>query len=339
MTFNLLEEMLKEKRAILADGATGTNIRDLAEREQISLPPAVELLNSENPELVRLHHRAYIEAGCDILLTNSWGANKYALAECNVELNSDAIREINRLAAQLLKEEISSVDRDVVCAGSVGPTGKIVADPEDHGPFKHWDLAYNEAVSAFQHQITGLLEGGVDVIWIESQINPHEVRAAVEALRVANKERNSQVPFVVSMVFPLSERTQAGYDLEHYIQDFGHGEAGPLAFGLNCGFGPKVALEVIARNKELWNDVFPILVKANCGCPRFEGKSFVPEGLSPEQMGRYAKLALDLGVKIVGGCCGSLPHHIRAMRETLNSYTLSPPPRSSEIATIIDGNR
>ncbi|MEP3476411.1 MAG: homocysteine S-methyltransferase family protein [Hyphomicrobiales bacterium] len=340
MKLDLFKNLLEKNKIILADGATGTNILKLAKEQNINLPAAIELLNLETPDLVSAHHLAYINAGSDVLLTNTWAANKYALQDRGVEKNSDQIRQLNREAAQLLNKEISKAQRVIVCAGSVGPTDYIVAEPDDKEP-SDIDLgyiAYTEAVSVFTDQIIGLLEGGVDVIWIESQINPHEVHAAIDALRIAIKETSLHVPFVVSMVFNPNEQTQTSYDLEHFAKDFGHGDYKPIAFGVNCGFGPEIALENIINNKELWEGAPPLLVKANWGSPRLvtdeKGSEFKPLGLSSEQVISYAQIAFDCGIKIVGGCCGSLPDDIAAMRSALDVYTPKDPPPISEIQSI-----
>ncbi|MBB5867853.1 5-methyltetrahydrofolate--homocysteine methyltransferase [Allocatelliglobosispora scoriae] len=331
-----LTKMLGSKRTLLADGATGTHIREIAKQEAIELPAAQELLNLERPELVRRHHRAYLQAGSEIVLTNSWAANRYALADEHVHLSPDEIYQVNRAAALLLKEEIAAAG-PAVCAGSVGPTGWLVASPvEDGHPYHGHEISYADAVSAFADQIRGLVDGGVEVIWIETQIGPHEARAAIEASNLVGAAVGRVLPFVVSMVFNRHERTQEEYDLAHFADEFGRGADRPAAFGINCGHGPEVALELVARNPEFWQGAAPLLLKPNCGSPLHVGGRFQPKGLSPGQMGRYAQLASDYGVSIVGACCGSTPAHIEAMRDALQGYSPGPPLPASRIHADIE---
>lgn len=326
-----LQSMFANRRIVLADGATGTHILHLAAQHGIALPATQELLNLECPDLVRRHHRAYLRAGSDILLTNSWAANKYALEDAGICLTCDQIHELNSSAARLLKEEAASAGREVVCAGSVGPTGWVVAAPDDDAPLHAHELAYKEAVSVFLDQMCGLLKGGVDIIWIESQISAHEANAAIAALAAAIDQTQRSCPYAIAMVFNRHERTQAEYDLAHFVEEFGRRDDAPVAFGMNCGYGPEIALELVAKNRAILNGTPPLLLKANCGSPRREGNRFIPSGLSPKQMGRYAQLASDYGVKIVGACCGSLPEHIAAMRSALDAYAPNQPLSASQI--------
>lgn len=343
-----LTELLAAKRVVLIDGATGTHIKDLAKVDRIDLPVTHELLNLQHPDLVRRHYRGYLRAGSDVVLTNSWAANRYALEEALEDAaeetgevvqptpDADEVRAINRAAAALLSEAISASGRTAVRAGSVGPTGWIVEAMDDEGPFHDHELAYGDAVSAFVDQIVGLVDGGVDLIWIETQISPREVQAAIDACKIVGERTNRKLPYVVSMVFNRSERTQAEYDVQHFAKDFGLGADRPVALGLNCGYGPDVVLELIAANRDSWSGTPPLLVKANCGPPRRVGHNFEPSGLTPRQMGRYAQLAADYGARLIGACCGSLPEHVEAMRSALHGYTPSDPPSPTKIKDEIE---
>jgi methionine synthase I (cobalamin-dependent) len=321
MTTDLLATLMQKRRTILTDGATATDIMSVAEKRRIELPAALEMLNFDKADLVREHHRAYIDAGSEIVLTNSWAANQYALQDFGVNLSRDEIRELNRVAARILREAADGSD-SVVCAGSVGPTEWVVLDPADRALNLHrHEIRFDEAVAAYVDQVSGLVAGGVDVVWIETQVSKHEADAAVEACRQVAQQMGQKISFAVTMVFNRNERTHHGYDVEHFADDFGRHCPELTTFGFNCGHGPEVALEIIARHPAFWRNTAPMTVKANCGSPfHIEGR-FEAIGLTPAQMGRYAQLACDYGVKIVGACCGSSPTHIRAMRDALDGYT------------------
>ena len=329
-----LSELLATGRPVLADGATHTHIRRAAERHGIPLPPVFELLNIEHPKLVREHYRGYLEVGTDVLLTHSWAANRYALADAHqAPVPAGQVVEINRAAAHLLREEIAQVRPGAVAAGSVGPTGWIVADRDQDGPL-HDDveISYHDAVAAFEEQISALIAGGVDVIWLETHISPTEVRAAIDGWRRALAGAGRPVPYIVSMVFNRSEQTQAQYDLHNFAAEFGRGPDGPAAFGINCGYGPQVTLEQLARNPECWVDRAPLVVKANAGPPLPNGPVYSPQAMTPSQLGRYAQLAVDYGARIIGACCGSTPEHIAGIRDALASYQPKPPRPASLIS-------
>lgn len=321
-----LSELLATGRPVLADGATHTHIRRIAEQRGIQLPNVFELLNIEQAGLVREHYRRYLQVGTDVLLTHSWGANRYALSDAfGVAARPDQVFDINRAAAHLLCEAIAEVRPAAVAAGSVGPTHWIVASQEESDHLHDHEIPFEDAVSAYEEQISALIAGGVDAIWFETHISPSEAHAAIDGWRRATRSAGRSVPYLISMVFNKNERTQAQYDLHHFAEEFGRGPDGPAAFGINCGFGPDVTLDQVGRNPECWVGRAPLLVKANAGPPMPNGPVYSPQAMTPHQLGRYAQLAVDYGARIIGVCCGSAPEHIAGIRDALADYEPAPP--------------
>lgn len=308
---DLLSKLLESRPWLLADGATGTNLFALG----LQTGDAPELWNAEYPERVAEHYQSFIDAGSDIILTNTFGGNRYRLKLHNAE---DRVGELNQAAARIARERVDLVDRPVVVAGSMGPTGEIL---EPTG-----SLTHDEARQAFAEQAMALRKGGADVCWIETLSSTEEVRAAVEGAGEAG------LPIVVTLSIDTNGRTMMGVTPAEVVTMQKELNPVPLACGTNCGVG---AAEVAAAIINMVNAAGsnPVLVaKANCGIPEYVDGKIVYNG-TPELMAEYARLAYDAGARIIGGCCGTTPQHIRLMREALERHERRPSP---DIEVVIE---
>jgi 5-methyltetrahydrofolate--homocysteine methyltransferase len=293
-----LTHLLAERPWLLADGATGTNYFALG----LETGDAPELWNLEWPERVSGLHRAFIEAGSDLILTNSFGGTRHRLKLHKAE---DRVAEINRAAARLAREAADGAGREVVVAGSMGPTGEILAPI---GP-----LSGEDAAEAFAEQAAALAEGGTDVLWIETMSSVEELSAAVEGAA------RTGLPLATTMSFDTNGRTMMGVTPAQVVH-LVHGlTPRPLAYGGNCGTGPAELMAAIVNLRAAGAPDDIVIAKSNCGIPEYREGEIVYSG-TPELMADYARLALDAGVRIIGGCCGTTPEHIRVMRAALESH-------------------
>jgi len=289
-----LGDLLQKDGPVLADGAMGTMLFSLG----LQHGDAPESWNLAESEKVKQVHRGYIEAGSQIILTNTFGGNGLRLALHNL---SDQVVPLNKSAAMNAVEVAENVDGPVVVAGSMGPTGGLL---EPLG-----ELTMDEMVSTFSEQAAALVDGGVDVLWIETMSDLGEVRAAVEGARAASP----QIPIVATMTFDTAGHTMMGVSPEKAVESLEQLEL--AAFGANCGNGVEEIEEVIRKMHTVNPDAI-LVAKANAGIPHLENGVAV-YGASPEMMAAYAERAIGAGAKIVGGCCGSTTDHIRAMAKTL----------------------
>jgi 5-methyltetrahydrofolate--homocysteine methyltransferase len=295
---SLIEDLLAEREYLLADGATGTNMMAMG------LPPgqAPDLWNLDAPEKVTRLHDSFLEVGSDIILTNTFGANRRRLA---LDQASERTSEINEAAARLARSAADRSGRPVVVAGSMGPTGELMKPYGSQSP--------EEAEAVFSEQAQALATGGVDVLWIETIFAFDELAAAVKAAA------GTGLPVASTMTFDTAGRTMMG-DTPERASAFVHALPTPVvAYGANCGAGPAMLLGTLcgfARNASP-GDV--IIAKGNCGVPQTVGGEIVYSG-TEEIMGRYARLARDAGARIIGGCCGTTPLHLAAIARALEGY-------------------
>lgn len=289
---NKFEQILSEAAVILLDGAMGTMLMS----KGLEAGQAPEKMNLEHPDVVKDIHRAYIEAGSNIILTNTFGGNRFRLSRHGLD---DRVREINFVAAKLARE-VADQYPNVVVAGSMGPTGELMA------PLGK--LTSEAAVQAFAEQAAGLSSGGVDVIWIETMADLQEVKAAVEGARSVTR-----LPITVTMTFESRGRTMMGVTPEQLVQLAN--ELQLSAVGANCGKGPQELETVIERMQKAGCQI-PIISKANAGIPKLVDGKVVYDG-SPEVMAEHARSVRHLGAKLIGACCGSSPQHIHEMRQAL----------------------
>ncbi len=281
-----------QNEIIVFDGGTGTYLYD----KGIFINRCFEELNLTNPELVTEVHRDYINAGADVIETNTFGANKYSLATQGLELK---VYEINYKGAQLAK----SVAKDIVLvAGSVGPLGVQI---EPLGK-----LAFDEAKDAFAEQIKGLLDGGVDLISLETFGLVEELVQGVRAVR----ELHADIPIVAQVTINNEGNLLSGESLERFVEKISRYHIDVI--GMNCSEGPRMMLEALERLREL--TTLPLSVQPNAGLPQnIGGRNLYMT--SPEYMAEYAKRFIQTGASIVGGCCGTNPSHIKAIRRAVQA--------------------
>jgi len=308
----MLQSLLAEGRPLLADGATGTNLFAMG----LVSGETPERWNSEHPDRIRTLHQSFVDAGSDIILTNSFGGNRRRLMLHKLE---DRVHELNRLAAEIARAVADKAGRKVVVAGSVGPTGDLLAPL---GP-----LSEDEVVEVFVEQIEGLKAGGADVVWIETMSATEEIRAAATAAAKVG------LPYTVTASFDTAGRTMMGVApaaLDAIVEGF---DPKPLAFGANCGVGASDLLVAILAMSAA-DPRATLIAKANAGVPQWHGAEIHYSG-TPELMEVYAGLAVDCGARIVGGCCGNTPGHVAAMRRGLDAHKAGPRPTSESIVAAL----
>jgi len=303
-----LTSLLAERPWLLADGATGSNLFDLG----LQSGDAPELWNTDHPDRIAQLQRAFVEAGADIILTNSFGGTRYRL---KLHKAADRVAELNEKAARIARTEADRAGRMVLVAGSIGPTGEIL---EPLGP-----LALDAAREAFAEQAVALARGGADILWIETMSSIEETEAAVAGAR------ETGLPIVATLSFDTNGRTMMGvtpFDLAGL-----HRKHRLAACGSNCGTGPSELVACIV-NLATASDTSAILVaKANCGIPQFIDGAIRFNG-TPELMAQFACLSLDAGARIIGGCCGTTPETLRIMRRALESHVRGSKP---DLPTIV----
>ncbi len=303
-------DLLSLDRPLLADGATGTNYMGMGLGP--GEPP--ELWNVDSPDKVRTLHQQFVDAGADIILTNTFGCNRYRLALHDAE---DRASEIARHAAEIAGEVAASVDRPVVVAGSVGPTGELI---EPLG-----SMTEAEAEAAFAEEIEGLIAGGADVAWIETKSAAQEMRAAARAAIAAG------LPYTVTASFDTAGRTMMGLRPPELVDVFAELPVAPVAIGANCGVG---ASDLLVAIQQMRRDGLTIIAKGNCGIPQFRGAEIEYSG-NPELMGEYATLAVDSGARIIGGCCGTSPVHLAEMRRRIDAHEIGAQPDLDRIVAAV----
>ncbi len=298
---NQWQNLLDKHNVIIADGAMGTMLQQAG----LQAGEFPVLWNVDHPDRVRKIQRAYLDAGAQIILTNTFNGNRFLLTKRGLESRVD---EINRAGAEILKSEIKSYleqsatkPYDALVAGDIGPTGEILAPLGS--------LTFDDAVSGFAEQARSLIAGGADVIWIETMADLEEVRAAVEGTRQASAE----ILIVVTLTFDRHGRTMMGVKPETAARVLS--ELRVAAFGGNCGNGPDELLEVIRKMHGATPDAV-LVAKSNAGMPELvEGK--VVYRATPEMMADSAVQLRQAGARIIGGCCGTMPAHIAAIARAL----------------------
>ncbi|OPX85502.1 MAG: Methionine synthase [Pelotomaculum sp. PtaB.Bin104] len=288
MNKELFRQMAAEK-IILLDGATGTELQ----KRGLPQDACPEEWVLAHPQVLTEIQRAYIEAGSEILLACTFGANRIKLAEFGLQ---DQVAEFNRDLAMLSKEAAGA---GCLVAGDLAPTGKFVE------PFG--DMKFDELVDVYKEQVRGLLAGGVDLFVVETMIDLQETRAAVLAVKEA-----CDLPVIASMTFDTSARTLTASDPVTVLITLQ--SLGADAVGANCSTGPQDMLRVVEQMVPYAR--VPVMVKPNAGLPRLvEGHTVFDMG--PEEFGRYAVDFVAKGVGLIGGCCGTTPLHIKSLRDNL----------------------
>ncbi len=306
---DLLSSLLASKPCLVADGAMGTSLFALG----LETGGSPELWNVERPDRAASVHRGFVEAGADIVLTNTFGATRHRL---KLHDASDRAAELSIAGARIARSVADAAARPVVVAGDLGPTGELF---EPLGP-----LTMELAIDAFAEQARALAEGGVDVIWIETMSSLEEVAAAAAGAAATG------LPVVVTLTFDTAGRTMMGMtpeDTAAFCQEL---DPPPLAVGANCGNGPAELVNALNGLARVTGPDAVLVAKSNCGVPEYVDGQIRYDG-TPEIMARYARMARDAGARIIGACCGSTPAHLRAIVEAIEGYAPKGAPAVADI--------
>ncbi len=307
---NPLHRLLEQKEVVIADGAMGTNLFALG----LGKGDNGAAWNVERPDAVKSVHQGFVDAGSDVLLTNTFGANRIRLALHHLEHRA---REFNVAGARLAREVADGAGRLVVVAGDIGPIGDVL---EPLGT-----RSVKEAEDAFYEQAQALKDGGADLAWIETMFADDELDAAVRAVHRAGLD------YVATMTFDSAGRTMMGVRPEDAMRRSRGFEWKPVAFGANCGVGPSQLMDSVIGMVQGAEKQAIVVAKSNCGIPVLDDEMRVRYDGTPEVLADYACMARDAGARIIGGCCGTTPAHIRAIVAALASRPKGPPPSYDEI--------
>lgn len=300
---------LNEGRVILGDGAMGTMLQEAG----LTDGGAPELWNVTKPDTVRAIYQAYVDAGANMIETNTFGGTSARLKLHNLQ---DRVVELNRAGAALAVEVCHP--RGVLVAGSIGPSGDMI---EPVGP-----VTVAEAEAMFAEQVVGLVEGGIDLAVIETMYLFNEVRAAVNAVRKVAPE----LPIVTTLSFDTNLHTMMGISPREAVETLSGW--GVQIVGANCGTGTD-EMEIIATQLAQARPAgVYLMVQSNSGMPKYANGKIHYDG-TPEVMAEYAVKMRNLGINIIGACCGSTPAHVAAMRAALERVKDEPvtgPPASDD---------
>ncbi len=309
-----LEELLKTRDWLLADGATGTTLFNMG----LQSGDAPELWNEDHPDRITALYQGAVDAGSDLFLTNSFGGTR---ARLKLHDAQDRAYALNKRAAEIGREVADKAGRTVIVAGSMGPTGEIMAPMGA--------LTHEAAVEMFHEQAEGLRDGGADVLWVETISAPEEYAAAAEAAQKAG------MPWCGTMSFDTAGRTMMGLTsaaMSAMVEKLDHK---PLAYGANCGVGASDLLRTVLGFRAAGSER-PVIAKGNAGIPKYVDGHIHYDG-TPELMAHYAVLARDSGATIIGGCCGTTPEHLRHMRQALEETPKGAAPTLEAITDALGG--
>lgn len=285
--------MLESDAVFVFDGAVGTRLYD----KGVYINRSYDELNLTAPDLVREVHREYVNAGADIIETNSFGATRHKLRQYGLE---EKLREINIAAAQLAREVAGT---EVLVAGAIGPLGIRI---EPFGP-----TSFDEAKDLFKEQAEALLEGGVDLFILETFSELPVIEQAIRAVRELG-----DIPVIAQMTIQMDGNTSFGTTPEVFTARLD--ELGADVIGLNCGMGPNHILSALEKMRSITSR--PLSAQPNAGLPRdVQGRQFYMG--SPEYMATFAKRFVQAGARFVGGCCGTTPTHIKLIADSVRSIS------------------
>jgi 5-methyltetrahydrofolate--homocysteine methyltransferase len=286
----LISDKIKEGKVLVSDGAWGTFF------QQKGLQPGEcpESWNIKNPEAVYEIAKSYIDAGSDMIETNSFGGSSYKLKSYSLE---NKVYEINKAAAGISRK---AAGKDKHVLGTIGPTGKLIMTGE---------VTIDELFEAFKLQATALAEGGADTIVVETMSDMDEALAAIRAART------TQCEVICTMTFEKSGEdayhTMMGVTPEQMTQQLI--DEGVDILGANCGNGIQNMIGIVSEIRKV-NSNIPVLIHANAGAPVYkDGETIFPE--TPDEMAAYVQALIDTGANVIGGCCGTTPEHIRRIVE------------------------
>lgn len=330
----MIQESLKE-RILILDGALGTAIQkyNLQENDfrgeefsghSVNLKGNNDILNLTQPSLVRKIHQSYIEAGADIIETNTFNSN--ALSQADYECCSLVYR-LNQEGARLARETADAATRKIYVAGSIGPTSRTLSLSPDVNRPEYRTTDFDTMAATYAEQTSGLIDGGVDLLLIETVFDGLSAKAALYAIDKIQQEKGTQLPVMISATInDKSGRTLTGQTLEALYTSLAHYPI--LSFGLNCSFGAtdlQPFMERLSRHLPCYLSIYP-----NAGLPNEMGEYDEQPELTATYLQRMAQAGL---INIAGGCCGTTPAHIEAIRKSLDGIPPRPlPPRSGQLS-------
>jgi len=285
-----MRKQLNFDNFIIFDGAMGTMLQAFG----MGAGELPESYNFTHPDIIESIHSKYLEAGADVITTNTFGANRFKLKGSGFAVK-DVVAQAVKLARNAAQSKLVALD--------IGPTGKLMKP--------HGDLSFEDAYTAFSEQIMAGVAAGADVILIETMSDIYEAKAAV----LAAKE-NSKLPVICTMTFQQDGRTLTGTDvltMVNILQNLGLD-----ALGANCSLGPKEIMRLV--DKLVRYSKIPVIIQPNAGLPKIQDGKTVYE-IEPQEFSLYAKAMAQKGVTILGGCCGTTPEHIRAVKNVLGGFS------------------
>ncbi len=325
MSINITE-IIKQKVLVL-DGAMGTMIQVYKLNEEdyrgerfknhiSNIKGNNDILTLTRPDIIKQIHCEYLEAGSDIIETNTFNSNVISQKDYNME---EIVYELNFESAKLAREACNNYSqiKPRFIAGSIGPTNKTLSMSPDVNDPSFRDVSFNEMKESYKVQINGLIDGGVDVLLVETIFDTLNAKSALMAISEVQEEKNTNIPVMISgTLIDLSGRTLSGQNLEAFLVSVSH--SNPLSVGLNCSTG---ANDMLPKIKEL-SDMCPFYISAypNAGFPNEMGEY----DETPDKMGAQVIDFFKQGlINIIGGCCGTTPAHIKAFSNLADKY----PPR------------
>lgn len=329
---------LLSRRILVIDGAMGTMIQqerpdeadyrgDRFKDYPHSLKGNNDLLVLTQPEMIARIHRAFLEAGADIIETNTFNANRYSMADYHME---NLVREINLEATRIAKAEadaftLANPDKPRYVAGAIGPTNRTASLSPDVNNPGYRAVNFDDLRSAYREQAEALMDAGCDLLLVETVFDTLNCKAALYAINELKEERNTDIPVMVSgTITDASGRTLSGQTAEAFWVSVSH--AGLLSIGLNCALGAeemRAYIEALSRNAWIYTTLYP-----NAGLPN----EFGEYDDSPESMAKVMGSYCEAGfVNVVGGCCGTTPDHIRAIAREAAKYE---PRRVPELSSV-----
>ncbi len=296
---NKFLERLNTGEILVADGATGSNLQKMGLKP--GRPP--EDLIIDNPDIILNLARSFVEAGSDIILTCTFGGTRMRMKDSKYQ---DRTPEVNVRAAELARKA-ASARSDVLVAGSMGPVGALI---KPYGP-----LEAEEVTATFAEQARALADGGVDLLLIETMFAFEETTAAFEGARSV-----TDLPIVVSFSYDRGTRSMMGVKPKDVIKKYS--EMGAALVGANCGTTLE-NMEAVVKEYAATAPNFPLWVKPNAGVPRMDIET--EQGvydMGPEDMAAYSLKYVELGARVVGGCCGNTPEHVAAIAKVVKKQSV-----------------
>jgi 5-methyltetrahydrofolate--homocysteine methyltransferase len=333
-----IQELLS-RRILVIDGAMGTMIQQERPDEAAyrgdrfqdyphSLKGNNDLLVLTQPDMIAKIHRAFLDAGADIIETNTFNANRYSMADYHME---NLVREINLEATRIAKTEadaftLANPDKPRYVAGAIGPTNRTASLSPDVNNPGYRAVTFDDLRSAYREQTEALMDAGCDLLLVETVFDTLNCKAALFAINELKEERNSNIPVMVSgTITDASGRTLSGQTAEAFWVSVSH--ANLLSIGLNCALGAeemRAYIEALSRNAWIYTTLYP-----NAGLPN----EFGEYDDSPESMAKVMGSFCEAGyVNVVGGCCGTTPDHIRAIANAAAKYAPRAIPQLSAVS-------